>query len=148
MPDYKVLSAEQIQSFLDNGYLVVKNCVDLNFAQRWIARGYERLGYDQNDPRTWVKDMIWMQNESEVAIREVAPRAWAALLDVVGGEERLGTPRIVTNPPVWLKEPFNFHRANPDDYSLVERATLRALGVDYLDFQPAAPREGVWWPMK
>jgi len=291
MPEYKVLSDQQVQSFLDNGYLVVKQCVDLNFAQRWIARGYERLGYDQNDPRTWVKDMIWMQNESEVAIREVAPRAWAALLDVVGGEERLetqvmdtparfypvnsfnwsdalimnfrrgadqpweppapqssgwhkdggyfrhfldspeqglltivcwtdmrhqgggtfiapdsvgvvarhmlahpegiaadgfdmpllmnqctrfeeltgeagdfiilhpymlhasspnvlGTPRIVTNPPVWLKEPFNFHRANPDDYSLVERATLRALGVDYLDFQPAAPREGVWWPMK
>jgi hypothetical protein len=290
VPAYKVLTDEQVQSFLDNGYLIVKHCVDLDFAQRWIKRGFERLGFKQDDPTTWAKDMIWMKCESEVAIRDIAPRAWAALLDVVGGEERLetqvmdtpaslypvtsfrwsdaliinlrrgadrpwqppsaqtdgwhkdggyfkhfldspeqglltivcwtdmrhqgggtfvapdsigvvarymlehpdgidpngfeiqklldqctrfeeltgeagdfiilhpymlhassqnvlGKPRIITNPPVWLKEPFNFHRANPDDYSLVERATLKALGVDHLDFQPAAPREGTWWPM-
>ncbi len=290
MPAYQALSPEQVQSFMDNGYLVVKQCVDRDFAQRWIDRGFERLGYDQHDPRTWKKDLIWMKNESEAAIRDVAPRAWAALLDVVGGEDRLetqvmdtpakfypvnsfnwsdalivnlrtaadkpwqppsahsrgwhkdggyfkhfldspeqglltivcwtdmrprggatfiapdsvgvvaryllehpegtppdgfpiqdlinqctrfeevtgaagdfiilhpymlhsssqnalGLPRIVTNPPVWLKEPLNFHRANPADYSLVELATLKALGVDHLDFAPTAPREGIWWPM-
>ncbi len=290
MSAYKALTDAQVQSFLDNGYLVVKQCVELEFAERWINRGFERLGFDRHDPATWTKDMIWMKNESEVAIRDLAPRAWAALLEVVGGEERLetqamdtpahfypvnsfnwsdalivnlrrgadqpwqppsaqtggwhkdggyfkhfldspeqglltivcwtdmrhqgggtfiapdsvgvvarymldhpegiapdgfeiqklldqctrfeeltgvagdfiilhpymlhgssqnvlGVPRIITNPPVWLKEPFNFHRADPADYSLVELATLRALGVDQLDFQPAAPREGTWWPM-
>ena len=44
----------------------------------------------------------------------------------------LRIPRIITNPPVLLKEPFNFDRENPDDYSVVEKKTLNALGVDRL----------------
>ncbi|KAG6364366.1 hypothetical protein INS49_005967 [Diaporthe citri] len=36
--------------------------------------------------------------------------------------------RIITNPPIALKEPFRFHRADGSEYSLVERATLRMLG--------------------
>lgn len=37
-------------------------------------------------------------------------------------------PRIITNPPVALKEPFNFNRKDPSEYSLVEQKTLRELG--------------------
>ena len=290
MPTYKALSPEQVQSFMDKGYFVVKQCVDPGLIERWVNRGWQRLGFDKNDTSTWLKDITWMKNESEAAIKDVAPRAWEALVEVIGGEDRLettimdtpakfypvnsfnwsdalivnlrnsagkawqppspqsrgwhkdggyfkhfldspeqglltivcwtdmrhmggatfvapdsvgvvarymlehpegtdpdgfpiqdllnqctrfeevtaeagdfvilhpfmlhsssqntlGVPRIVTNPPVWLKEPFNYHRANPEDYSLVERATLRALGVEYLDFEPAGPREGTWWPM-
>lgn len=40
--------------------------------------------------------------------------------------------RIITNPRVALKEPFNFDRDDPNEYSLVERKTLQALGVDRL----------------
>ena len=36
-----------------------------------------------------------------------------------------------------------FSRDDPDDYSLVELAVLRALGTDYLDFNPTAPRERI-----
>lgn len=50
--------------------------------------------------------------------------------------------RIITNPPVSLKEPMNFNR--PDgDYSPVERVILNALGVDKLDFRPEGPREQI-----
>jgi hypothetical protein len=56
-------------------------------------------------------------------------------------------PRWMTNPPLVLKEPLNFNRPDPADFSLVERATLRALGVERLDFRPAAPREQQWTPM-
>ena len=55
----------------------------------------------------------------------------------------LRIPRIITNPPVSLKEPFKFLRENPDDYSLVERKTLKALGVDRLDFSIATERKRV-----
>ena len=40
--------------------------------------------------------------------------------------------RIITNPPVSLKEPMNFDREDESQYSYVERKTLRALGVDRL----------------
>ena len=36
--------------------------------------------------------------------------------------------RIITNPPVSLKEPFNLDREDPKDYSIVELKTLRDLG--------------------
>ena len=55
-----------------------------------------------------------------------------------------GKVRFMTNPPVVLKEPLNFNRADPDDFSLLERATLHALGVERYDFKPTAPREERW----
>ncbi|KAG9101537.1 hypothetical protein FRC06_002955 [Ceratobasidium sp. 370] len=52
-------------------------------------------------------------------------------------------PRLITNPPVSLKEPFNFNRENPAEFSLVELKTLKELGVDRLDFIPTAPRQKI-----
>jgi hypothetical protein len=37
--------------------------------------------------------------------------------------------RVITNPPLALKEPFCFDRKNKDEYSLVELKTLRDLGM-------------------
>lgn len=51
--------------------------------------------------------------------------------------------RIITNPPVSLKEPFNFDRED-GNYSLVERKTLKSLGKDRLEgWKITMPREGV-----
>jgi len=47
-------------------------------------------------------------------------------------KNHLRVPRFITNPPVVLKEPFNFNRLNPNDYSLVELKTLRELDVTSL----------------
>jgi hypothetical protein len=55
----------------------------------------------------------------------------------------LGMARIITNPALALREPMNFNRPDADDFSLVERAVLRGLGVGRLDFIPTAPRESV-----
>jgi hypothetical protein len=291
MSTYRVLSDAQVQSFLDKGYLVVPDSLERDIAGRWIDEAYERLGYAKNDPSTWAKDIIWMDHRNKLPIREVAPKAWAAILDVVGGEDRLETqvlripesghfstinsfewsdsfivnfhrgsgqpwqppsakvtgwhkdgsyfrhfidsreqalltivmwsdmlhqgggtfiapdsvrviarllyehpegipardfdftmiinqcqvfeevtgkagdflilhpfmlhassqnvlnkPRFMTNPPIVLKEPMNLNRANPEDFSLLERATLHYLGLERYDFQPSAPRENILVP--
>lgn len=75
MQKYKVLSDEQIQSFLDNGDLVVRDCIDLGVANRWIDEAYYRLGYDRNNPDTWEKDIVWMDHKNFMPICEVAPKA-------------------------------------------------------------------------
>jgi ectoine hydroxylase-related dioxygenase (phytanoyl-CoA dioxygenase family) len=290
MSKYKTLTEEQVQNFLDKGYLVVKDCLDLSLANRWIDEAYERLGYDKHDPSTWQKDIIWMDHKNQLPVPELAPKAWNAILDVVGGEDRLepqvmqiesshfttidssiwsdafivnfhkgadkpwqppssnvpgwhkdgsyfrhfldsreqalltivlwsdmlhqgggtfvapdsvrlmarhlsehpegvdpkdfkfqemisqctqfeeitgksgdfvilhpfmlhassqnviGKPRFMSNPPIVLKEPMNLNRDNPEDFSLLERATLHYLGLERLAFRPTAPRESSWWP--
>jgi hypothetical protein len=52
-------------------------------------------------------------------------------------------PRFITNPPIALCEPMRFDRADPAEHSLVERAVLRALGVERFAFRPAREREDV-----
>jgi hypothetical protein len=56
------------------------------------------------------------------------------------------TVRIITNPPVHMKKPFEFNRAD-GNYTLVERATLRALGKKdgegLGEWKITRPREGV-----
>ncbi|KAH0423328.1 hypothetical protein CcaCcLH18_12242 [Colletotrichum camelliae] len=52
--------------------------------------------------------------------------------------------RIITNPPVSLREPHRFHRPDGSEFSLVEQATLRALGAESLpEWEITAPRERV-----
>lgn len=51
--------------------------------------------------------------------------------------------RIITNPPVALKEPFNYNRADPREYSLVEQKTLEVLDrpKGLPEWKITAPRE-------
>jgi hypothetical protein len=52
--------------------------------------------------------------------------------------------RIITNPPVSLREPMKFDREDESQYSYVERKTLRALGVDRLtDWKVTGTRDEV-----
>jgi len=57
--------------------------------------------------------------------------------------------RIITNPPVSLKEPFCFDRADPKDYSLVEQKTLNDLGMPngIPGWKITSPRRG-WIPKR
>jgi hypothetical protein len=50
--------------------------------------------------------------------------------------------RIITNPAISVKEPFCFDKS-PEELSLVEKKTLKALGVERLDFKPTTPRRQV-----
>lgn len=58
-------------------------------------------------------------------------------------KNNLRIPRVITNPPVGLRRPFDFDRERPEDFSLVERKTLKALGVERLDFNITTERRPV-----
>lgn len=51
--------------------------------------------------------------------------------------------RFIINPPVKLAQPMQFARASASEHSPVERAVLRALGVERYEFVPTRPREAV-----
>ena len=51
--------------------------------------------------------------------------------------------RLITNSPIALREPMRFNRKTSAEFSVVETAVLRALGVDQFDFQRTGERETV-----
>jgi hypothetical protein len=55
----------------------------------------------------------------------------------------LRAQRLITNPPLSLREPLRFDRPDDADHSPVERAVLRGLGVERYAFTPARSREAV-----
>jgi hypothetical protein len=68
-----------------------------------------------------------------------------ALLPHAPSKNHLHEIRVITNPHVNLKDPFNLNR--PDgDYTLCEQVILRALGRDSVpEFKPTRPRQ-VYFP--
>lgn len=263
--EYKTLSPEQIQHFLDYGFVHLTDCFDTEFAAQSTSAAFDRLGYVETDFNTWERPIIHMPNESSVNVKDFAPKVYGAFCDLLGGEDRIAQPvkwadgyivnfhlgaerewvppspeaggwhkdgdffwhfldspeqgllvivvwrdiepkgggtfiapdsvkpiaeylnahregihpfenefgnlitqsqdfrevtakagdviimhpymlhassqnhsgkaRFITNPPVALKEPMNFNREDPADFSPVEQVVLNALGVERLDFQ-------------
>lgn len=271
--EYQVLTDEQVEHFIQRGYVVLRDCFTREAAEERTGKAWVRLGYDPNDPATWEQAVIHMPTHERVDVRDFAPSVWGAVCDLLGGEERirqpytwgdgfivnlregadrpwqppsaavggwhkdgdffrhfldspeqglltlvvwsdieprgggtfvaadsvpvvaryladhpegvlptafptrslvaecrdfveatgrvgdvyllhpfilhaksqnvLGVPRLITNPPVHLLEPMRFDRPDPSDYSPVELAVLRGLGVERYAFTPTAPREPV-----
>jgi len=265
----RVLSAEQIEHFIEHGYVIMRSAFPRETASQWVDQGFKRLGYDRHDRSTWAAPRHHMPSMNRVAVPEFAPTVWSAVCELLGGEERVQQPynwsdsfimnlgigadqpwmppsaaakgwhkdgdffkhfldspeqglltivcwtdmihqgggtfiapdsvgvvaryladhpegvspngfgglindcrefieltgqagdvvlhhpymlhatsqnvlrveRAITNPPVSLKEPMNFNRPNPADFSPLEKGVLRGLGVERYDFKPTTPRE-------
>ena len=193
------LTQAQADHFIERGYVAIPDCLDPELARQWTDRAYRRLGYDAGAPATWREEIVWLDRHTTAPVREISPRGWGALCDVVGGEERIdpqvyeiesghfttidsfewsdafivnfrrGADRPWQAPCAaaggWhkdgsyfrhfldsreqallivLREPMLLQRSDPAGYSLLERATLHALGVDHYDFRPTVPRESYW----
>ncbi|KAK7449293.1 hypothetical protein VKT23_013436 [Stygiomarasmius scandens] len=294
MKEYQYLDAEQVDHFLEHGFVIIKNAFSREKAAEFTETMWIRLGLDPNDKSTWNQERIHMPWHKREEVAKFAPRVWGAMIELLGGEDRIdaqsscwgdsfivnfGTPelegaqprdpkdlenwhvdgdffvhyldspeqallvipifsdiqargggtfiapegidlianylathpegvrptglsftpsnttyennkddpgywshmtevrrcnkfvevtgeigdvvllhplmlhsasknhlripRVITNPPVGLKEPFNFSRERDEDYSLVERKTLKALGVDHLDFKITTERQRI-----
>ena len=97
--------------FLDNGYIVIKNAFTKEKAAEWTRDVWVRLGMDPNDKPTWNSERIhmpWFRRETVATfapnVRQIKFRvsnplqlidslihsqAWAAIKDLLGGEERI-----------------------------------------------------------
>ena len=86
------LTDEDVNHFVENGYVVVKNCFDQASAQPWIDRAWVRFGYDRDNPAEWTEKRIHLSELASMDAREFAPRAWDAAVQLLGGEDRLELP--------------------------------------------------------
>jgi len=84
-----VLSEEQKQFWLDHGYIKVPQCFSRQAAGDFTSSIWTRLGVSPNDKSTWPLDKINMPGHTLVSCKEFAPKAWSAICQIVGGEEKI-----------------------------------------------------------
>ena len=94
---YRVLTADDAEHFLENGFVVIRGCFPRAAAAEFTARIWDRLGYAEHEPSTWAEPSVHMPSRRQLDVREFAPKAWGAVCDLVGGEDRIAKDR----PYVW-----------------------------------------------
>jgi hypothetical protein len=83
------LTDEQVSSFMQHGYLRVSNCFSRGAAAEWTSQVWPRLGMSPSDKSTWTRSRTNMPAHRTLKVSEFAPKAWEAICELVGGEERL-----------------------------------------------------------
>lgn len=86
---YRFLSPEQVEHFIDYGWIKMPAAFTKIQADEWMADLWVRLGYDKNDKSSWILEKVNMPSHNSIDVREFAPKVWGAICDLTGGEERL-----------------------------------------------------------
>ncbi|KAF2459077.1 hypothetical protein BDY21DRAFT_339699 [Lineolata rhizophorae] len=95
-PDF-VLTPEQISHFMEHGYIHLKSCFTPEFADTVKEGLWDRLGMSPTDKKTWSQERINMPMHRTFDIATYAPAAWAAISQLVGGEDRVLSKQRVWN---------------------------------------------------
>lgn len=95
-PNYK-LSPEQIDHFMRHGYVRVPDCFSREKAAEWTADVWTRLGFSPTDKTTWTTECTHMPEHKEETVKSFAPKAWAAICELLGGEARVAEDSATWN---------------------------------------------------
>ena len=87
-PGMRELTPEQLAHFMEHGFVVVRGAIDAQLCQQWRTQALQRVGVDPSDPSTYPSEMIGVPSKHSMPVDELAPRAWAAICDLIGGPER------------------------------------------------------------
>ncbi|EIN12925.1 hypothetical protein PUNSTDRAFT_131157 [Punctularia strigosozonata HHB-11173 SS5] len=123
---YQYLTPEDIDHFLEYGYIRIDGAFTREASAQWTSELWPRLGMDPKDKSTWPtdRDRIHMPDTKRIKVADFAPKAWAAICDLLGGEDRideksatwsngfivnLGLHELVGREPLLPKELDNWH---------------------------------------
>ncbi|KAK5107414.1 hypothetical protein LTR62_001275 [Meristemomyces frigidus] len=91
MSKYQELTQDGVDHFMQHGWLKLSNCFSQQQADELIGTVWTRLGMDPKDRTTWTSERINMPKHNDFEASEFAPKAWAAICDLLGGEDRIGS---------------------------------------------------------
>ncbi|KAK3322495.1 hypothetical protein B0H66DRAFT_205803 [Apodospora peruviana] len=90
MPQTSVLTPEEKEHFLTHGWIRIPRAFTKKQAESVTGNVWTRLGMSLTDKSTWsVKRRINMPSHFDFDASEFAPRAWAAVCELCGGEDRV-----------------------------------------------------------
>lgn len=83
------LTDEQKQFWLEHGYLKIPQCFTRAASDAFTSSLWPRLGMSLTDKSTWTAEKLNMPGHTTVSAKAFAPKAWAAMCELVGGEARI-----------------------------------------------------------
>lgn len=95
-PTYALTEAEKAH-FLRYGYIRLTSCFSRETATEWTHDVWTRLGYSPTDKSTWTSERINMPVHRTELVRTFAPKAWSAICELLGGEERVSAESSTWN---------------------------------------------------
>ncbi|KAF7318401.1 hypothetical protein HMN09_00349300 [Mycena chlorophos] len=117
-----VLTPAERVHFLEHGFVHLQNCFSREAAETFTKDLWARIGMSPTDKSTWTGERIHMPSHNSVLVSDFAPKAWAAICELVGGEERIADEQKVWNdafivnlgvegqkPPATFREFENWH---------------------------------------
>ncbi|KZO99822.1 hypothetical protein CALVIDRAFT_525340 [Calocera viscosa TUFC12733] len=87
--EYKVLSEEQRQHFLEHGWIRIEKALNPEIMEKWLADFWVRLPGKPDDPSSWEFVDVAMPRHREVPNADLLGPAWPAICELVGGEDRI-----------------------------------------------------------
>lgn len=94
---YETLTPEQIDSFMKHGFLRLESCFTKEKAQDWTSTVWQRLDMSPTDKSTWNRERINMPSHRREHVRTFAPKAWRAMCELLGGEDRIAEESTMWN---------------------------------------------------
>ncbi|KAL2213518.1 hypothetical protein CC79DRAFT_49281 [Sarocladium strictum] len=91
-----VLTEHEKEHFLQNGFIHMKGCFTREQAEKITGNVWTRLGMDPNDKSTWHRLRTNMPGHNAFGADELAPRAWEAICELLGGEDKINLKRSKT----------------------------------------------------
>ena len=88
-PQYKFLTEAQVDHFMEHGFVRLEGCFSASSAHEWTKDVWTRLGMSPDDKSTWTKERINMPGHNHAPCSDFAPKAWGAMCELLGGEERV-----------------------------------------------------------
>lgn len=108
MKTFNHLTPEQVNQFMKHGFLRIKKWFSQETAGAFTKDVWTRLGFDPNDPLTWTRERTNMPQHQLVPVADIAPKAWDAVCEICGGEER------ITEKSKWWADSFIVNLGSPE----------------------------------
>lgn len=83
------LTEEQKQHWLAHGFVKIPKCFSREAANAYTSSIWTRLGVSPTDKLTWTKERVNMPGLTVVNVKDFAPKAWEAICELAGDEDRL-----------------------------------------------------------
>ncbi|KXJ85902.1 hypothetical protein Micbo1qcDRAFT_220235 [Microdochium bolleyi] len=87
---FNTLTPEQVTQFMKHGFVRIPGAIPLDKVDWWTRDVWSRLGADPNDKSTWGdRDRVHMAKHNYIPTSEIAPKAWEAICELLGGADRI-----------------------------------------------------------